>query len=312
MHHEHTQRRHLEMLKTALGPEIVQFLEQDDVIEIMVNPDGKLWLDTLSQGKSATDLVLSEDQRLNIIKLIASASNLLANEDHPEIACELFFAAARFEGWIAPVSESPTFTLRKKARMVYTLENYLAKGWLSEKEINFLRQAIQQRLNILIAGSTGSGKTTFANALLNELANTDDRIIVLEDLPELQVSSKDHVSLKTTDKITMRDLVKGSLRMRPDRIVIGEVRDGAALDLLKAWNTGHPGGLCTLHANSASSVMARLEDLILESVSRVPERLIKEALDVVLFMTKKGHRDYQLAEIKLISDKAQTLFSDVI
>lgn len=307
MHNEHTQQRHLDMLKTALGSEIVQFLEQDDVIEIMVNPDGKLWLDTLSQGKRATDLVLPENQRLNIIKLIASASNLLANEEHPEIACELFFAAARFEGWVAPVSEYPTFTLRKKARMIYTLEDYLAKGWLSQKEINFLRQAIQQRLNILIAGSTGSGKTTFANALLNELANTEDRIIVLEDLPELQISSKDHVALKTTNKITMRDLVKGSLRMRPDRIIIGEVRDGAALDLLKAWNTGHPGGICTLHANSASSVMARLEDLILESVSRVPERLIQEALDVVLFMTKKGNRDYQLAEIKLISEKANKM-----
>lgn len=306
---DHTQQRHLDMLKTALGVEIVHFLEQDDVIEIMVNPDGGLWLDTLSQGKHATDLVLPENQRLNIIKLIASSNNLLINEDNPEIACELPFAAARFQGWVEPVSAHPTFTLRKKARALHTLEDYLQKGWITQKQMDCLRKAIQSRLNILIAGGTGSGKTTFANALLNELANSEDRIIVLEDLPELQISSKDHVALKTSGKITMRDLVKGSLRMRPDRIMIGEVRDGAALDLLKAWNTGHPGGLCTLHANSASSVLARLEDLILESVSRVPQRLIQEALDIVLFMTKKGHHNYELTEIKLISDKAKELFA---
>jgi len=312
MPQDRTQNRHLDMLKTALGEEIVRFLEQDDVIEIMVNPDGKLWLDTLSQGKYATDLLLPENQRLNIIKLIASSNNLLINEDHPEIACELSFAAARFQGWVPPVSAHATFAVRKKARTLHTLEDYLQKGWLTQTQMDCLRKAIQSRLNILIAGGAGAGKTTFANALLNELANSEDRIIVLEDLPELQISSKDHVTLKTTEKITMRDLVKGCLRMRPDRIIIGEVRDGAALDLLKAWNTGHPGGLCTLHANSASSVFARLEDLILESVSRVPGRLIQEALDIVLFMRKKGHHHYELAEVELISDKAKELFAGVL
>jgi P-type conjugative transfer ATPase TrbB len=307
MHHQHAHQRQLDMLKTALGQPLVDLLTQDDVIEIMANPDGKLWIDTLSQGKFVTEIFLSESQRLTIIKLIASSNNLLINEEHPEISCEIQFASARFQGWIPPVSTNATFTIRKKARAIHTLDDYLAKNWITAAQAKLLKQAICNKLNLLIAGGTGSGKTTFANALLHELRESQDRIIVLEDLPELQISSKDHVTLRTSDKITMRSLVKGCLRMRPDRIIIGEVRDGAALDLLKAWNTGHPGGFCTLHANSASSVHSRLEDLILEAASQVPQRLILETLDVILFMEKQGNRDYKLAEIKCVSDKAKKI-----
>jgi P-type conjugative transfer ATPase TrbB len=305
MQDQQTTLRHLDMLKTALGIELVNYLQEDDVIEIMANPDGKIWLDTLSKGKYLTELTMQSMQRLNIIKLIASFNHLLVNDEHPEVACELQFAAARFQGWIYPVSSEPTFTIRKKARQILSLDDYVKHNWLTAAQAEQLKVAVKNRLNILIAGGTGSGKTTFANAMLHELTNCTDRIVVLEDLPELQISSQDVVTLRTTAKITMRDLVKGSLRMRPDRIIIGEVRDGAALDLLKAWNTGHPGGLCTVHANRADSVISRLEDLIQEVVPQIPHRLIQEAVDVIIFMQKHGNRDYKIAEIKLLSDKAK-------
>ncbi len=310
MQNKELQERHLEMLKTALGSDLVGFLAQDDVIEIMANPDGRVWLDTLSKGKYLTSFVLPSMQRLNVIKLIASFNQLLANEVNPEVACEIQFAQARFQGWIYPVSAEPTFTIRKKARQIFTLNDYVEKEWLTQKQLDCLKLAIKQRLNMIVAGGTGSGKTTFANALLNELAKSTDRIVVLEDLPELQVSSEDMVTLRTTAAISMQALVKGSLRMRPDRVIIGEVRDHAALDLLKVWNTGHPGGFCTIHANRADSVVARLEDLILEAVPQVPHRLINEAVDLVIFMQKSGHRDYLISEMKPLSDKAQTLFAD--
>lgn len=281
MNNKNAQLRHLDMLKTALSQGLVDFLDDDDVIEIMANPDGRVWLDTLSKGKYVTDYILPSMQRLNIIKLIASFNHLLVNEEHPEVACELQFASARFQGWVYPVSEHPTFTIRKKARQLFTLDDYVANHWITKDQAAFLKKSIAKRKNIIIAGGTGSGKTTFANALLNELSQCTDRIIVLEDLPELQIHSEDVVTLRTTANMTMRDLVKGSLRMRPDRIIIGEVRDGAALDLLKAWNTGHPGGFCTLHANRADSVISRLEDLILEVVPQSPRRLIQEAVDLI-------------------------------
>jgi len=305
MRDKHSEQRHLDMLKTALGNELVEFLADDNIIEIMANPDGKIWLDTLSKGKYAAEIILPDVQRLNIIKLIASFNHLLVNENHPEVACELAFAAARFQAWIYPVSEHPTFTIRKKARQILSLDDYVKNHWMTAQQADTLKKAIKNRYNILIAGGTGSGKTTFSNALLNELNQSSDRIIVLEDLPELQINADDVVTLRTNSVTTMRDLVKGSLRMRPDRIIIGEVRDGAALDLLKAWNTGHPGGFCTIHANRADSVISRLEDLIMEVVPQVPHRLIHEAVDIIIFMQKQGSRDYTVAEIKLLSEQAQ-------
>ena len=299
--------RHLNMLHTALGEALVKFLAHDDVIEIMANPDGSVWLDTLSKGKYKTPVTLSQMERLNVIKLIASMNQLAITENNPELACELSFAEARFQAWVPPVSEHPTFTIRKKARQILSIDDYVANDWISADNAAYLKKAIQQRLNILIAGGTGSGKTTFANALLHELKHSTDRIIVLEDLPELQISAQDVVHLRTSSDINMRDLVKGSLRMRPDRIIIGEVRDGAALDMLKAWNTGHPGGVCTLHANSASSVLTRLADLISEAIPQVPHHLINEAVDLILFMKKSGTRDYMIAELKPLSDKAKAI-----
>ena len=178
------------------------------------------------------------------------------------------------------------FSIRRKAIAVFTLYDYVEQGILSKKQSFFLQKCVKERKNIVIAGGTGSGKTTFCNALLAMLDKTNDRVLVIEDLPELQINAQDLVSMTTTAHVSMKDLVKGSLRMRPDRIIIGEVRDGAALDLLKAWNTGHPGGICTVHANSIESTPYRFEDLIQEVVANLPRNLILQAVDVIVHIDK--------------------------
>lgn len=285
---EQVKNRYLEMLATSLGPDIMGLLEDSQVIEIMLNPDGHLWVERLAEGKSFTGVVIPPEQSENIVKLVASYKNEVAGIHNPSVSTEIPFHSARFQGWLPPVVNQPTFAIRKRATHVFTLADYQKTGALSAAAVAYLKKAVLARKNIIVVGGTGSGKTTFANALLALLKDSDDRMLVLEDLPELQIEARDVVMMTTTPKVTMRDLVKGCLRMRPDRIIIGEVRDGAALELLKAWNTGHPGGLCTLHANSVESTPLRLEDLIQESVITVPRNLILQAIDVVVFMDRNA------------------------
>ena len=281
--------RHLDMLTTSFGKDIVELLQDQNIIEVMLNPDGKLWAESYDKGKYFTGILFNDKQAANIIKLAAAYHQEVADSQNPEVSCELPETGARFQGWLPPVAIAPTFTIRKRATRIFTLDSYVESGSLSSEQAKQLRDNIKERKNILIAGGTGSGKTTFANALINELKDCKDRVIVLEDLPELQITAEDCVKLTTTSNISMRTLVKGILRMRPDRIIIGEVRDGAALELLKAWNTGHPGGICTIHANSPSATISRLEDLVHEVVSAIPNRLIQEAIDIIVFM----HRDHE-------------------
>jgi type IV secretion system protein TrbB len=290
-------KRHLDMLTTSFGEDIVALMSDPNIIEVMLNPDGKLWAESLTKGKFFTHKKIDAIQAGSIIKLVASYKQTIADVDHPEVACELPESRARFQGWLPPVVVAPSFTIRKRATLIYSLEDYVAAGSLQNKEADFLRKAIAERKNIIIAGGTASGKTTFANALLRELHDTAERIIILEDLPELQVTVADYVKLNTSHNINMRDLVKGVLRMRPDRIIIGEVRDGAALELLKAWNTGHPGGVCTIHANSPDATITRLADLVQEVVAIVPERLIHEAIDIIVFMQRDLAGKYKVASI---------------
>lgn len=284
--HKEASERHLKMLQTAFGKAVIDLLQRDDVIEVMLNPDGRIWVDSLEHGKYDADHTISTTQAHNIIKLVATYQDTSVDADHPELSCELPGSGERFQGWLPPVVERPCFAIRKRALKILSLEEYYQGGGLSEQHHQQLVDAVKNHMNIIVAGGTSSGKTTFANALLHELKDTNDRLLVLEDLPELQVSAPDTVKLRTSSEKGMRDLVRGVLRMRPDRIIIGEVRDGAALDMLKAWNTGHPGGICTIHANSAESVVARLEDLIREVVATVPRRLIEQAIDLVVFMER--------------------------
>ncbi len=294
--------RYLEMLVTAFGDEIVHFLNDREVIEVMLNPDGKLWVESYDKGKYFTGIILETQRSANIVKLVASYHQLIVDEEHPEVACEIPLGLARFQGWLPPVVSAPSFTIRKRATKIYTLEDYLANGSITEKQVTQLKDAVKMRKNILIAGGTSSGKTTFANALLYELRDSSDRMVILEDLPELQIQSQDYVKLAATIHVTMRMLVKGVLRMRPDRIIIGEVRDGAALDLLKAWNTGHPGGICTIHANSPEATISRLEDLVREAAANVPNYLIKEALDVIVFMQRNRSGKYSVESVTELTE----------
>jgi type IV secretion system protein VirB11 len=308
--HRASAGRYYQMLQTAFGAEICGYMADDKIIEIMLNPDGRVHIDHLINGKQPTDLELSHQQGVNIIKLAASCSNLVTDSEHPEVATELPVSHARFQGWLPPVVNQPCFAIRKHAKQVFQLDDYVRQDSLQQSHCDLIRQAIQQRKNIIVAGGTGSGKTTFTNALLGELQNANERILILEDLPELQVLAQDVVSMRTTDQVDMRMLVKGSLRMRPDRIIIGEVRDGAALDLLKAWNTGHPGGICTIHANSAEDAPYRIDDLLQEVVPIIPHRLVTRSIDLIIFIKRDSagkRRVTTLAELTGFSNGAYKL-----
>src|SRR5690606_20866946 len=198
-------------------------------------------------------------------------------------------AGERFEGLLPPVAPGPCFAIRKPASRVHTLADYVADGIVPEAGARLLARAVAERRNVLVAGGTSSGKTTLANALLAEMATLDERMILIEDTRELQCAAPDTVALRTRPGVaSMADLVRSTLRLRPDRIVVGEVRGGEALDMLKAWNTGHPGGIATVHANSASSALHRLEQLVQEAAALVPRRLIAEAIDIVVFIAGRG------------------------
>lgn len=281
--------RQVRMLRTAMGPVIANALEDADVVEVLLNPDGSLWVDTLSAGRKPTGLNLGKEDAERIIRLVAAHVRVEVHSGSPIVSAELPETGERFEGLIPPVVPAPTFAIRKRASLVFTLDRYVADRILAPEQAAFIAQAVRDRLNIVIAGGTSTGKTTLANALLDEVARTGDRVLILEDTRELQCLADDQVALRTKPGVaSMAELVRSTLRLRPDRIVVGEVRGAEALDLLKAWCTGHPGGIATVHAGSAAGALARLEQLIQEAVVTVPRALIAEAVDVVVFIAGRG------------------------
>lgn len=286
---ESTIQRQIRMLRTAMGPAIAAALQDPDVIEVLLNPDGTLWTDRLSTGRAPTGLSLAPADAERIIKVIAHHVGVEVDRRTPLLSAELPETGERFEGLLPPVVAAPSFAIRKRASLVFTLDRYVEAGILAAHQAGFLRSAVRERRNIIIAGGTSTGKTTLANALLDEVAQTGDRVIILEDTRELQSLSDDQVPLRTKPGVaSMAELVRSTLRLRPDRIVIGEVRGPEALDLLKAWGTGHPGGIATVHAGSAMGALHRLEQLIQEAVIAVPRALIAEAVDVIIFIAGRG------------------------
>lgn len=282
-------KRTSDMLRAALGPDIIEALSDAATIEIMVNPDGTLWLDQHGKGRNATGAVMSAAQVERVIRLVASHIGRDATVTSPIVSAELPETGERFEGVLPPVSRAPCFSIRKPAGRVIKLAEYVAAGTLSQHHADALYEAVQSRCNILVVGGTSSGKTTLTNALLAEIADSGDRVILLEDTRELQCAAKDVVALRTQPGVaTLSDLVRSTLRLRPDRIIVGEVRGFEALDMLKAWNTGHPGGIATLHANSAEAGLHRLEQLIGEASTTVPHALITETIDRVVFISRKN------------------------
>ena len=293
MRFEETVVRQRAMLRTALGPVIGGALADPLVIEVMVNPDGAIRTDRLGEGCTDTGHRLAAAEAERIIRLVASHARAEVHRDAPIVSAELpphkDGAGERFEGLLPPVSTAPCFAIRKPAARVYTLSDYVADRIMGPETARFLSLAVVERRNILVAGGTSSGKTTLANALLAELAAHDERVILIEDTRELQCAAADTVALRTrAGLVSMADLVRSTLRLRPDRIIVGEVRGAEALDMLKAWNTGHPGGIATVHANSAAAALYRLEQLIQEAVVTVPRRLIAEAIDLVIFLEGRG------------------------
>ena len=281
------------MLRTAMGPAIAAALADPAVIEIMVNPDGVLRLDRLGEGRADTGTRYEPAQVERIVRLVASHARTEVHAASPIVSAELpphgEGAGERFEGVLPPVSLAPCFSIRKPAAKIYTLLDYVTDGIMSADTARILSLAVVDRKNILVAGGTSSGKTTLANALLAEMAHLDERVILIEDTRELQCAAPDVVALRTrSGSVTMADLVRSTLRLRPDRIIVGEVRGKEALDMLKAWNTGHPGGIATVHANSAASALYRLEQLVQETVVTVPRRLIAEAIDMIVFIAGRG------------------------
>lgn len=281
--------RRVRMLRTAMGPLITAALEDPDVVEILLNPDGSLWIDRLSSGRTPTGVQLSAADGERIIQLVAAHVRAEVHAGKPLLSAELPETGERFEGILPPAAPGPAFALRKRAVGVIPLERYVTDGMMTAAQAGFLVCAVRERQNILIAGGTSSGKTTLANALLAEIAATGDRVLVLEDTVELQCAVRDHVPLRTLPGVvSMTELVRATMRLRPDRVIVGEVRGGEALDLVKVWGTGHPGGIATVHAGSAHGALLRLEQLILEVAVTPPRALIAEAVNVVVFIAGRG------------------------
>ena len=277
------------MLRTALGSEIAAWLEDPAVIEVMLNPDGRLWVDRLGAGISDTGSMMSAADGERIIRLVAHHVGAEVHADSPRVSAELPDTGERFEGLLPPVVAAPSFAIRKPAVAVFTLTDYVTAGIMAAWQAEALVAAVTSRQNILVAGGTSTGKTTLINALLAEVAKSHDRVVLIEDTRELQCAAPNLVSLRTKDGVaTLSDLVRSALRLRPDRIPIGEVRGAEALDLLKAWGTGHPGGVGTIHAGSTLGTLRRLEQLIQESVVTVPRALIAETINVIAVLVRDG------------------------
>ncbi len=291
---EAQRERLLERIRRDCGPVILAAIENPKVIEVMVNPDGQIWLDVAGEGMSYTGQDISRASVESLISTSASLLNTTVTREKPILEGEFPLDGSRLEALTEPVVPGPSFALRKKASLVFTIASYVERGILSETGAAALSSAIVERRNIFIIGGTGSGKTTLANAILKGIADLcpEDRLVSIEDTNELQISIANKVSLRTSEDCSITRLLRATMRLRPDRIVVGEVRGGEAYSLLKAWNSGHPGGIATIHANSAQEGLHKLSQYCFEA----PEarnfsnealcRQIASVVDVVLFIEK--------------------------
>jgi type IV secretion system protein VirB11 len=295
------EHRRLESLRFAMGEKIMAALADPDVVEIMLNDNGSLWVEKLGSMTCVGEVSFSDG--MAILNQVSSAVKGELSKENPFVEGELPLDGSRFEGVAPPVTEFPIFAIRKKATRIFTLDEYVRSGVLSFKQAEILRKAILQQKNVLVIGGTGTGKTTFCNALLHELSQLcpEVRMLILEDLRELQCTLRNKNFLRKTEWTSLARISLAVNRLRPDRITVGEVRDGApALALLKLWNTGHPGGFATVHANSAYGGLTRMDQLIQE-VSSSPQRvLISEAINYAVFFkrTNRGRRIEEIVEVK--------------
>jgi type IV secretion system protein TrbB len=318
-----------EKLERECGAAMMTELRDPRVMEVMLNPDGKLWRDVAGRGMEFTGHTMEPGAAESVLTTCASMLNTTVTRDNPILEGEFPLDGSRLEGIVPPIVRAPIFAIRKKATKVFTLNDYQAKGIIGASlgrrpahpesgeqsvyshPIEAIRHAVLQRQNILIVGGTGSGKTTLANAILAEIAALcgEDRLVAIEDTMELQVTMPNSVLLRTSEATNMQRLLRATMRLRPDRIVVGEVRGGEALTLLKSWNTGHPGGIATIHANSAEGGLVRLAQLIYEAPEarnlseKTVSSTIKEAVNLVMFIERSATAaGRSVSELMRISD----------
>jgi type IV secretion system protein TrbB len=305
------QHQRLEVkLRRELGEQILRLLDDSLTEDILLNPDGSLWVKQMGHGFSRIGEIPAA-QAASALGTIAAWRGTVLNHERPILETELPIDGSRFEGIVSPVVRRPVFAIRVRPRKIFSLEDYEADGILtnSDDPLNRLRRrddfldgvrglnhadviraAIRAKKNILVVGSTGSGKTTLVNGILDALAQIapHDRVISIEDTTELQCPVNNYLDLRAVGSVTMLDCLRACMRLKPTRIVVGEVRGAEAHTLLKAWNTGHPGGAATVHANDALSGLIRLESLVAEATSAPQQRLIAEAVDLVVFVDEES------------------------
>lgn len=302
-----SQKRLYEKLHYDLG-DIINLLQEKHINEVMLNPDGKLWSDSSENGLTCA-LEISKTQALSIINSVAGIHDFVVNQYTPRLEAELplyrSMRGERFTAQVPPIVNAPSFTIRKKSEVIFSLSDYVITKRLTKKQEEVLKNLVRERKNILICGGPGSGKTTVTNALIKEAVDSDtnQRFLILEDLPELQCSAPNQVSMLTSDTVNMTGLLRAAMRMRPDRILIGEVRGAEALDMLKAWNTGCPGGICTIHANGVEEAIQRVGDLAMETGLKVaPTQLIAHTIDAIVSVQRRGNQKGFIHEIVTLGD----------
>ncbi len=313
-------------LRRELGDRILKLLADPRAEDILLNPDSSVWIKRMGEPFEAVD-TLPPQQALTAMQTIAAARDCFINAENPILETELPLDGSRFEGLTAPVVRSPVFAIRLRPKRIFRLAEYEQSGILTRGEdplnarrrrddfgllvrglshAEVIRAAVRARKNILIVGSTGSGKTTLVNAILDVFSEEtpSDRVIVIEDTTELQCAVKNFVDLRAVGKVTMLDCLRASMRLKPHRIVVGEVRGAEAHTLLKAWNTGHPGGIATIHANDALSGLIRLESLVAEATTAPQQSLIAAAVDLVVFVDEESSlpAGRKVREVLLVHD----------
>jgi len=276
-------------LARDMGQTFFEALQDPKTIEIMLNADGRLWQERFGEKMKCIG-TLRPAQAEAIIKTVAGFHRKEITKHNPILEGEFPLDGSRFAGQLPPIVSAPTFCIRKKAVAIFTLEDYLSSGVMSQAHYDAVKSAVANHRNILVIGGTGSGKTTLVNAIIHEMVAHDptERIVIIEDTGEIQCAAENYLQYHATIDVPMSVLLKVILRMRPDRILIGETRGAEALDLLDAWNTGHEGGAATLHANDAPSGLTRLKSLVSRNKFAPAdiEPLIGEAVHVVIHISR--------------------------
>jgi type IV secretion system protein TrbB len=283
-----SEARRLEALRLQMRA-IIPFLDDETVIEIALNADGKIWVERMGAPMVETDAVMSKDEAMVMLGLAADAIGTEISAAKPSLAALIPGWNTRLQAMVPPVVEAPTFTIRKPPTRIFTLDDYVARGILTDRQADQIRRAVSDRANILVGGATGSGKSTFTNAILAEIAaQTDHRLYIVEDMRELQCAARNKLQIFVQEPVYgWQRAIMDALRSRPDRIIVGEIRGGAAaLELVKAWNTGHPGGLCTVHANDTRGMLDRICQLLEEVIPTAPRGFVAQVINVCVHLTK--------------------------